>query len=118
MLSKQYGCCILLLFSLYTNHDDRPICLNTMRCALRLPPPLYNCVTVDMLFNIVGYRIDGNNYYESWKYMGRKTARDRLAPGRGPSFPHPVLRRFFGAVQIMHIKNIVFIFHIFIKKTC
>ena len=36
--------------------------------------------------------------------MGQKTMRDRLAPGRGPSFPHP---GFFGAVQIMLI-----IFHI------
>ena len=72
-----------------------------MRCTLRLPPPLHNCTTVDMLFNIVGHKIDGN--YESWKYMGQNTARDRLASGRGPSFPHPVVRRFFGAVQIMHI---------------
>ncbi len=50
----------VLLFSLYTNHDDRHICLNTMGCALNLPPPLYNCITVDMLFNIVGRKIDGN----------------------------------------------------------
>ena len=35
--------------------------------------------------------------------MGQKTARDRLAPGRGPSFPHPGVRRFVGAVQIIHI---------------
>ena len=30
----------VFLFFLYTNHD-RPICLNTLRCALRLalPPP-------------------------------------------------------------------------------
>ena len=49
-----------------------------MRCTLRLPPPLHNnCTTVDMLFNIVGHKIDGN--YESWKYMGQNTARDRLA---------------------------------------
>ena len=34
-----------------------------------------------MLFNIVGHKIDGN--YESRKYMGQKTTRDRLAPGRG-----------------------------------
>ena len=54
-----------------------------------------------MLFNIVGHKIDG--YYESWKYIGQKTARDRLAPGRGPSSPHPGVRRFFCAVQIMHI---------------
>ena len=83
----------VLLFSLSTNHDDRPICLNTMRCTLSLPPPLHNCITVDMLFNIVGPKIDGN--YESWKYMGQNTARDRLAPGRGPSFPHPGVRRVF-----------------------
>ena len=86
----------VLLFSLSTNHDDRTICLNTMRCTLSLPPPLYNCITVDMLglFNIVGHKIDDNNYYESRKYKGQKTARDRLAPGRGPSFPHPGVRRF------------------------
>ena len=76
-----------------TNHDDRPICLNTMRCALNLPPPLYNCIAVDMVFNIVGHKIDGN--YESWKYMGQKTATDRLVPGRGPPFPHPGGKRFF-----------------------
>ncbi len=35
--------------------------------------------------------------------MGQNTARDRLAPSRGPFFPHPGVRRFFGAVQIMHI---------------
>ena len=76
----------VLLFSLSTSHDDSPICLNTMRCTLSLPPPLHNYITVDMLFNIVGHKIDGN--YESWKYMGQNTASDRLAPGRGPSFPH------------------------------
>ena len=47
--------------------------------------------------------------------MGQKTARDRLAPGRGPSFPHPRVRRFFGAVQIMYILFSYFIFSI--KKT-
>ena len=91
----------VLLFSLTTNYDDRPICLNTMKCTLSLPPPLYDCITVDMLFNIVGHKIDGN--YESCKYVGQKTARDRLAPGRGPSFVHPGVRWVFGAVQIMHI---------------
>ena len=40
--------------------------------------------------------------------MGQKTARDRLAPGRGLSFPHG----FFGAVQIMHIS-----FSYFLNKT-
>ena len=93
----------ILLFSLSTNHDDRPICLNTMRCTLSLPPPLHNCITVDMLFNIVGHKIDGN--HESWKYIGQNTARDRLAPG-----PHLGVRRFFGAVQIMHIFFSYFIF--------
>ena len=78
----------VLLFSLSTNHDDRPKCLNT---TLSLPPPLYNCITVDMLFDIVGHTIDGN--YESWKYMWHKTARDRLVPGRGPYFPNPYVRR-------------------------
>ena len=58
----------------------------------KFTPPLHNCITVDMLFNIVGHKIDGN--YESWKYVGQKTASDRLAPGRGPSFQHPGLRRF------------------------
>ena len=41
--------------------DPRPICLDTtMRCALRLPLPLYNYITVhvEMLF-IVGHTIDG-----------------------------------------------------------
>ena len=37
------------------------------------------------------------------KKCGEKSTRDRLAPGRGPSFQHPGLRRFFGAVQIMLI---------------
>ena len=72
-----------------------------MRCAVHLPPPFYNSITVDMLFNIVGHKIIGN--YESWEYMGQTTERDRLVPGRGPYFPHPVVRRFFGAVQIMHL---------------
>ena len=57
----------VLLFSLLTNHGDCPICLHNMRCTLNLPQPLYNCITVDMLFNIVGHKIDGN--YESWKYV-------------------------------------------------
>ena len=26
---------------------------------------------------------------ESWKYLGQKIARDRLAPGRGSFFPTP-----------------------------
>ena len=77
----------VLLFSLSTNHDDRPTCLNTMRCTLRLPLPLHNCITVDMLFNTVGHKKYGN--YESWKYIGQNTARDRLAPGRGAVFPTP-----------------------------
>ena len=98
----------VLLFSLSTNHDDRPICLNTMRSTLSLPPPLYNCITVDVLFNIVGHKIDGN--YEFWKYIGQKTARDRLTPGRVSSLPHSGVRRFFGAVQIMHIFFSYFIF--------
>ena len=103
----------VLLFSLSTNHDDRPICLNTMRCTLSLPPPLHKCITVDMLFNIVGHKIDGN--YESWKYLGQNTARDRLAPGRGPSFPHTGVSRFFGAVQIMHIFSS---YSIFCRNNC
>ena len=86
----------VLLFSLYTNHDDGPICLNTMRCALSLHPPHYNCITVDMLFNVVGHKIDGN--YESWKYMGQKMKRGRLAPPRGPSYPRPGVRRFFSVL--------------------
>ena len=102
----------VLLFSLSTNHDDRPICLNTMRCTLSLPPPLHNCITVDMLFNIVGPKIDGN--YESWKYMGQNTARDRLAPGRGPSFPHPGVRRVFWCCS--NNAHFFFIFHIFLKQ--
>ena len=66
----------VLLFSLSTNHDDRPTCLKSMRCTLSLPLPLHNCITVDMLFNTVGHKKDGN--YESWKYMGQNTARDRF----------------------------------------
>ena len=53
----------VLLFYLYNNHDDRPISLNTMRCALSLPLPLYTCIAVDMLFTIVGHKIDGNYEY-------------------------------------------------------
>ena len=67
----------VILVSLSTNHDDRTICLNTMRCTLSLPPPFYNCIAVDTLLNIVGHNIDDS--YESWKYMGQKTARDRIA---------------------------------------
>ena len=83
----------VLLFSLYTNHDDRPM---FEKYVVRfLPrPSQYNCITVDMLVNIVGHKIDGN--YESWKYMGQKRRGDRLAPGRGPSSPHPGASRFFG----------------------
>ena len=94
------------LFSLSTNHDDRPICLNTMRGTLSLPPPHYNCITADMLFNIVGHKIEGN--YESWKLCGAKKARDRLAPGRGPSFPHPGVRRCFWCCS--NTAHIFFIF--------
>ena len=103
---------VVLLFSLSTNHNDRPICMNTMRCNLSLPPPLHNCITVDMLFNIVRHKIDGN--YESCKYMGQNKARDRLAPGRGPSFPHPGVRRFFW--RCSNNAHIYFIFHIFLKQ--
>ena len=76
----------VLLFSLSTNHDDCPVCLSNIRCTLSLPSSLYNGISLDMLFNIVGHKIDGN--YESWKYLGQKTARDRLAPGRAV-FPTP-----------------------------
>ena len=48
--------------------------------------------------------------YESWKYMGQNTARHRFAPGREPSFPHPVIGRLFGVVQIMYILFSYFIF--------
>ena len=47
--------------------------------------------------------------------MWQQMASDRLAPGEGPPFPHPGVRRFFGAVQIMHIIMFV-IFRIFFKK--
>ena len=65
-----------------------------------------------MLLNILGHNIDGND--ESLKIYGAKTARDRLAPGREPSLPHPGVRRFFCTVQIIHI-----FFHIsyFLKTT-
>ena len=82
------------------------------RCTLSLPPSLYNCITVDMLFNIVGHTIDGN--YESWKFLGQKTERDRLAPGRGPSFPHPGVRRVF--LCCSNNAHIFFKFHIFLKQ--
>ena len=103
----------VLLFSLSTNHDDRPICLDNMRCTLSLPPSLFNCITVDMLFNIAGHNIDSN--YESWKHLGQKTARDRLAPGRGPSFPHPGVRWVFWCCS----NNAHIFFHIsyFLKTT-
>ena len=52
----------------------------------KFTPPLYTCTAVDMLFNIVGHKIEGN--YESWKYVGQKN-------DEGPSFPHPGVRRFF-----------------------
>ena len=39
---------------------------------------LYHCITVDMLFNIVGNQIYDN--YESWKYIGQKN-------DEGPSCP-------------------------------
>ena len=52
----------------------------------------YNYITVDMLFNIVGHKIDGN--YESWNCLMQKLGGDRLAPSRGPSSPHPGARRF------------------------
>ena len=35
--------------------------------------------------------------------MGQKTERDRVAPGRGPYFPHPGEDNFVGAVQIMQL---------------
>ena len=47
--------------------------------------------------------------------MGQKTARDHLAPGRGPSFPHPGVRRLFGALQIMHMYFVHFSY--FLKTT-
>ena len=54
----------------------------------------YTCITVDMLFNIVGHKIDGN--CESWNCLMQK-----LAPSRGQSFPHPGGNK--GDVKIMHI---------------
>ena len=36
-----------------------------------------------------------------------ETERDRLAPCRGPSFPHPGVRRFFGAVQIFFFCRVI-----------
>ena len=47
--------------------------------------------------------------------MGQKTTRDRLAPGRGPSFPHPGVRRFFRCCS--NNAHIFFTLHIFIKTT-
>ena len=43
-----------------------------------------------------------------------KREEDRIAPGRGPSSPHPPARRFLGGVKMMHI---FFIFHT-LKKSC
>ena len=61
-----------------------------------------------LLFNIVGHNIDCN--YESWKYMGQKKMRNRLAPGRVPSFPHPGVRRVFRCcsnnAHIFHISRV------------
>ena len=31
------------------------------------PAPLHYCITLYMLFNVVGHKIDGT--YESWKYI-------------------------------------------------
>ena len=47
-------------------------------CALRLPPKitLYNCIIVDMLFNIVGHKIDENG--ESWNCLVQKRRGDRF----------------------------------------
>ena len=46
--------------------------------------------------------------------MGQKTARDRLAPGRGPSFPHSGVRRFLWCCS-----NNAYFFHTsyFLKTT-
>ena len=67
-----------------------------------------------MLFNIVGHKIDGT--YESWKYMGQKTARDRLASGGGGGvYPTP-----WGKTVVWCCSNnalIFFIFHISLKTT-
>ena len=98
MLSKQYGCTVNFLDT------------NTMRCALSLAPPLYNnyCIKVDMLFTTVGHNIDGN--YESWKYMGKNWRGTVLPQVGGAVFPTPWGKRFFCAVQIMHILFSYFIF--------
>ena len=75
--------------------------LELYEVRFKFTPTLFNCITVDMLVNIVGHKIDGN--YESWKHMGQKTARDLFAP----SSPHPV---FFGGVKMLH-NFFFFIFH-------
>ena len=98
----------ILVFSLYTNHDDRPMCSNTMKFTLSLPPPLYNCITIDMLFNIVGHKIDVN--YESWKYMWQKRP-GTIFPQIGGRLSRTLMQDgFFGAVQITQILFSYFVF--------
>ena len=94
MLSKPYGCRPSTIFLV-----DQSSSYMFEYYEVRLLPALYNIITVDMLFNIVGHTIDGN--YESWKYIGHKTARDRLTQTLGQD-------GFMGGVEIMHI----FFFHI------
>ena len=53
----------VLLFSLKTNHDDRPICLTTMMCALSLPPSLYNYITADTLVVTAGFRYNSSVHF-------------------------------------------------------
>ena len=109
MLSKQYGCIIIFLVdqSWWSSYM-----FEYYEVALSFPPPLYICFAVDMLFNIVGHKLDFN--YESWKYMGQNTKRDRLAPGRGLSFPHPGVRRVFRCCS--NNAHIFFTLHIFLKQ--
>ncbi len=90
MLSKQHGYIITFLVdqSWWLPYS---LCSNNMR-HMCFKFTSYNYITVDMLFNIVGHKIDGN--YESWNCLMQKLWGDRLAPSRGPSSPHPGARRF------------------------
>ena len=60
-----------------------------MRCGLSLPPPLYNCI----IYVTQHCRPQDRRQLPSPGNV--KTTRGRLAPGRGPSFAHPGVRRFF-----------------------
>ena len=108
MLSKQHSYIIIFLVDQSWWLSYR-LCSNNRR---HMSP--YNCFTVDMLFNIVGYNIDGN--CATWNCLMQKLWGDRLAPSRRPSSPHSGARRLIGWCLTNAHNIIVFIFHTFIKS--